>query len=181
MVLRTVYGIQKLVSSMMSDVYVRAGHEPRLPDDVISELKNIVQPGDVLVVRKDFALTNYFLPGYWPHAALYLGHAGQLQQLGLHQHPDFASRWPQIDREPERPNVIESLKDGVRIRSWQSPLSSDSIVLLRPNLDLDMIGAGWHERSDTRESPTILTLTSPARTASCARKSSIVHMTGWQT
>ena len=141
-VLRTVYGIQKQISSMMSDVYVRSGHQPGLPEEVVAELRNIVQPGDVFVVRKDYALTNYFLPGYWPHAALYLGHAAQLQQLDLNHHPEFSPHWTHWHREPDQPQVLESLKDGVHIRSWQSPLASDSIVLLRPNLDQVTLAQG---------------------------------------
>ena len=35
----------------------------------------VCRPGDVLVVRKEYAATNYFLPGYWPHAALVIGSA----------------------------------------------------------------------------------------------------------
>ena len=68
---QALYGLQKLVSSMMADVFVRPGHRPRLPDSVAGTLTEILAPGDVLVVRKEYALTNYFLPGYWPHAALF--------------------------------------------------------------------------------------------------------------
>ena len=50
--------------------------------------------------------TNYFLPGFWPHAALYLGDAEQLAALGLTEHTSVKPRWRRLlecDRaEPRR-------------------------------------------------------------------------------
>jgi hypothetical protein len=137
MVGRALYGLQKLVSSMMADVFVRPGHRPCLPDSVAGVLREILAPGDVLVVRKEYALTNYFLPGYWPHAALYLGDAGQLQQLGIADHPSVRPRWGQLTAEqPDSPGrVLEAMKDGVRIRPLASPFGADSVVVLRPRLE----------------------------------------------
>jgi hypothetical protein len=65
----------------------------------------------VFITRKDAAVTNYFLPGYWPHAAMYVG----------------------ADR------VIESLKDGVRVRTLESPFGNDAISVIRPKLDDSLI------------------------------------------
>ena len=75
---RALYGLQKFAGTMLSDRYVRPGHRPGIPSDVEAEVQRVLAPGDVLVVRKEYALTNYFLPGYWPHAALYLGHMAEL-------------------------------------------------------------------------------------------------------
>ena len=133
---RALYGLHKLGGTLVSDVYVRPGHDPGLPQPVVAQLRALLAPGDVLVVRKDYALTNYFLPGYWPHAALYLGDPAALTGLGLHEHETVRPRWRQLleggSEEPGR--VLESMRDGVQIRSLASPLHSDSIVVLRPKL-----------------------------------------------
>ena len=133
---RSMYGIQKFVSSVAADKYVRIGHQPQLPPSVVTALANIVEPGDVFVVRKEFAFTNYFLPGYWPHAALYVGTPNELSDMGIHKDEAVSPRWQQLLSNDELGNrsVVEAMKDGVRIRSWESPLRCDSIVVLRPNV-----------------------------------------------
>jgi hypothetical protein len=81
-------------------------------------------------------MTNYFLPGYWPHAALFLGEPAALERLGIHEHPEVRSRWGRMlaaDAD-ERRRVLEALKDGVRIRSLRSPFGSDAIAAIRPQL-----------------------------------------------
>jgi hypothetical protein len=133
---RALYGLQKIACLMVSDVHTRHGHRPGLPPGVADELRGLLQPGDVLVTRKDHVMTNYFLPGYWPHAALFLGDSAAMERLGIHEHPDVRPRWPRLlamdAAEPRR--VLEALKDGVWIRSLSSPFASDAIAALRPRL-----------------------------------------------
>ena len=111
----------------------------------------------MLVVRKEFAATNYFLPGHWPHAALFLGTAGDFASGAISNHPHVRPRLPQLfaathttavlvpDLEnawvdgaadgAQHPCVLEAMKDGVRIRSINSALNSDSVVVVRPLLE----------------------------------------------
>lgn len=144
LVVKSVYGIQKIVASLMADKYVRPGHEPQVPAATVTQLAGMIAPGDILVVRKEYALTNYFLPGYWPHAALYLGRLSYLDTLGLTQQPHVRDRWPRLQQAAEGSEhvVLESMKDGVHFRSWHSPLRSDSFVVLRPCLDEMLIVNG---------------------------------------
>ena len=134
---RALYGIQKFFSSAVADVFVRRGHEPRLPNSIIDSLADVVQPGDVFVVRKEFAVTNYFLPGHWPHAALYLGDLKELGGMAI-QKSASATQWQKIASfaGDDSRCVLEAMKDGVLIRSWKSPLRSDSILVIRPRLDI---------------------------------------------
>lgn len=133
---RALYGIQKLASSMAADVYTRPGHQPRLPETVAARFRELLEPGDVLICRKEHAVTNYFLPGYWKHAALYLGTPAELERLGIADHENVLPRWAALlspeDSHPQR--VLESMKDGVRIRPVASPFSSDAVVAIRPRL-----------------------------------------------
>jgi hypothetical protein len=108
---RTVYAIQEFGSRLASNVSTIPNHVPQVPDAIAARLREMLQAGDVLVTRKESALTNYFLPGYWPHAAMYIGDG----------------------------RVIESLKDGVRERSMDSPMGNDAVAVIRPLLDADTI------------------------------------------
>jgi hypothetical protein len=138
---RAMYGLQKFGGIVVADKYLRIGHKPGLPAHIEDELLPLLQPGDVLVVRKEYALTTYFLPGYWPHAALYLGSTKDLEELGLASCPQFSSRWDEFSSsESSRDQfVLEGMKDGVCIRPMSSPFGSDSIVALRPCLDKPQI------------------------------------------
>jgi hypothetical protein len=130
------YGMQKLAGSVFSHLTVRPSHQPGLPASVAEALRSLVHPGDVLITRKEYAVTNYFLPGYWPHAALYLGTSDDFDRLALSQHEQVKPRWARLlaEANTDRRRVLEALKDGVQIRSMGSPLASDSVLVLRPRL-----------------------------------------------
>ena len=106
-VARAIYAIQEFGSRLVSNISLRPNHVAALPDAIADEMIRRIQPGDIFVTRKDAAVTNYFLPGYWPHAAMYIG-----------------------DR-----RVIESLKDGVHEREMDSPFGNDAVAVIRPKLD----------------------------------------------
>jgi len=72
------------------------------------------RPGDIFITRHDDALSNLFLPGFWPHAALFLG-------------ADAAN--------PDAPWFLEAKKDGVRRRPADETLEVDALVILRPPLE----------------------------------------------
>jgi hypothetical protein len=133
---RALYGLQKAVSSLIADKYTHLRHSPKLPDDVAEQIRLLVRPGDVFVNRKEHAFTNYFLPGYWPHAAFYIGQTSQLEQLGIASHENGQPRWSRLldcdSNEPGR--VVEAMKDGVWIRSLASPFTADAITVIRPRL-----------------------------------------------
>ncbi len=135
------FQMQKGIGILAADRYLKRGHQPGLPVSVRDALQSILAPGDVLLVRKEFALTNYFLPGYWPHSALFLGSTESLSDWGLSNHPYVASRWQNflaLDL-PQRGRVIEAMKDGVHLRALESPYRSDSILVLRSQLKPDSI------------------------------------------
>ncbi len=141
---RALYGLHKFGGNMVADRYLRRGRRPALSPAITDQLRTLLTPGDVLVVRKDYALTNYFLPGYWPHVALYLGDANALTNMGLHEHANVLPRWRRLLEasldEPRR--VLEAMRDGVQIRSLNSAFRSDSIVVLRPKLSPPDVARG---------------------------------------
>jgi len=105
----------------------------RVPRQVRMKMISELEPGDVLITRHDNALTNLFLPGFWPHAALFIGTEEQREQRGINIDADKASRWTGDNC------VLEALKDGVRFRPITETLAVDNFLVLRPNIsDVDI-------------------------------------------
>lgn len=138
---RALYGLQKAVSRLISGKFTHIGHKPQLPPDIADQVRQLLRPGDVFVNRKEHAITNYFLPGFWPHAAFYIGRTDQLEQMGIADHPNGEPRWSRLLEcaGPCDGRVVEALKDGVRIRSLASPFAADAIAVIRPRLSSEVI------------------------------------------
>lgn len=97
-------------------------------------VEGALKPGDVIVTRHEAALTNLFLPGFWPHVALYIGPSSGCKELGLSLDADRADRWKGSVR------VLEARKDGVLFRPLEETLNVDYVAVIRPTLSLDQIG-----------------------------------------
>lgn len=94
-----------------------------------AKILRLARPGDIFLTRHDDALSNIFLPGFWPHAAFFLGSESQRAELGLDPPSDLARR-------PRDPMVfLEAKKDGVRYRPVEDTLEVDAFVVLRPPLE----------------------------------------------
>jgi len=98
----------------------------RVTPKILTEIEKSLQPGDIIVTRHDDAMSNLFLPGYWPHAAFYMGSSRQLAEINI---------------SPPSPqhNIIESKKDGVKFRMHTETLHVDHFVILRPNISKEAI------------------------------------------
>ena len=107
----------------MKQPFVKApGQGKRVTDEVREQIRALLKPGDIFVTRHDDAMSNLFLPGYWPHAALYLGRPGERRELGV------------PDRGDDLITVLEAKKDGVKFRRLRETLAVDAFVVLRPKV-----------------------------------------------
>ncbi len=88
-----------------------------------------------MVTRHDHAFSNLFLPGYWPHAALFMGSEEDRRRLGVEVEESIARRW----LGPLR--VLEALKDGVRFRRLEETLAVDAVAVIRPRLPAREVAA----------------------------------------
>lgn len=106
-----------------------SGAPKRITTTQRQALLDLARPGDVFVTRHDDAVSNLFLPGFWPHAALYLGSAKELETLIGSIPPAVRARYRDSVR------FLEAKKDGVRLRPAEETLSVDACLLLRPPLE----------------------------------------------
>jgi hypothetical protein len=101
-----------------------SGAPKRITPGLQKEILPWLKPGDVFVTRHDDALSNLFLPGFWPHAALYLGKSSEhTADWGDLPPADETDAW-----------FLEAKKDGVKVRSMGETLALDACVVLRPPL-----------------------------------------------
>jgi len=107
---------------------IQLSRDKRVPGE-LAALRKILAPGDVLVTRHEGAMTNLFLPGYWPHAALHVGTHEQRSALGDGE--DQAA----LPGPGQEECVLEALKDGVRFRRLESTLAVDAVAVIRPRLE----------------------------------------------
>jgi len=107
------FSIFEMMGSDIADLKVPFVKPPRsskrVTPKIITEIQERLEPGDVFVTRHDDAMSNVFLPGFWPHSALWLG-AGDA-------------------------DILEAKKDGVLLRRIEETLQVDAFVVIRPKLN----------------------------------------------
>jgi len=96
---------------------------------ILAEAESLLQPGDIIITRHNRALTNLFLPGFWPHAALYIGSAADRKRMQVENRSKYM---PYMFNDS---CTLEALKDGVHYRSLANTLSVDAFAILRPNFN----------------------------------------------
>ena len=126
---RTWYPTQKGVAEWFGDTKTRRIGNYLITEEQAAEAAEQLRPGDVLVTRKNWYLSNLGLPGFWPHAILYIGDPDQLDALdqdpevraflGEQSLNDFmaqrhGARWGEYLLGEDHPyRVIEAISEGV--------------------------------------------------------------------
>ncbi len=146
--------VQERVARWAGDTRVRRRGDALVSPEQIAALAERLEPGDVLLERREWYLTNAGIPGYWPHAALYVGTpeereaffagpeveawlegrgARSLETLLREANPEaYARGLRDEDGHPRR--VLEAIADGVRFTSLEHSAAADAVAALRPRL-----------------------------------------------
>lgn len=129
----TVFGLFRWSGSLIAELrqpgVKPTGAAKRVDSAVKAKLLALSEPGDVFFTRHDDAMSNLFLPGFWPHGALYYGSEAQRRELGL----ELSTAAARLAADPVR--FLEAKKDGVLFRPAEDTLEVDSVVILRPPVD----------------------------------------------
>ncbi len=104
----------------------------RVTAKVREQVAELLQPGDYIITRHDDAMSNLFLPGFWPHAALYIGTEEQRSEIGI----DLELGQENLSNNQGEVQILEAKKDGVKLRHLDETLAVDAFVIFRPQLDL---------------------------------------------
>lgn len=146
---RAWYPTQKSVAEWMGDTRVRRPGRYLIQRKQEAKAKALLQPGDVLLARKNWYLSNIGLPGFWPHAVLYIGDEASLRSYfdddAIRQHlkmdlprylaEHFPERWLEYraSQKSHPISVIEAISEGVVFNTFHAA-SGDYLAGLRPKL-----------------------------------------------
>ncbi|NVB38961.1 protein tyrosine phosphatase [Pseudenhygromyxa sp. WMMC2535] len=152
---RVWYPAQKGVAEWMGDTRLRRVGWYLIDEGLQEGLEDALEPGDVLLTRKSWYLSNVGLPGFWPHAVLYLGDPDKLAayfddpevHAWLHRETgeaiDFSTylerrhpvRWRRYraGRIAEPYRVIEAISEGVVFNTLDHCVG-DYAAAIRPRL-----------------------------------------------
>lgn len=104
----------------------------------VSALRPSVQPGDILFERRDWALTNVGLPGFWSHVSLYVGTPQERTAIfGPALERELRSHDPEKYRRLARGTVVESVGSGTVVTTFERSGDADYFAVLRPCVPAD--------------------------------------------
>ncbi|MEK7538834.1 MAG: YiiX/YebB-like N1pC/P60 family cysteine hydrolase [Patescibacteria group bacterium] len=145
------FPVQKNVANAMGKIKVSSRKETHIALEQIAEMKPHLQPGDIFVERRNWHASNVGIPGFWPHAALYLGTKEEantffqeLFPLYGHQtfdelvrvrHPLFYEQYRGVDASGHAYAVIEGQAPGIILQSLEKSAKADYLGVLRPRLE----------------------------------------------
>lgn len=118
-----------VVGNTLGVVRWRAG---KLKNDsaFLSLVSEALQPGDILLEKTPFALTDKTIPGHFGHAAIYIGTREQLAAIGALDLPVVQTHLEQIGSGHV---VLEALRGGVVLNTLEHFMNIDDIAVLRPH------------------------------------------------
>lgn len=149
------FPVQKGISMWMGETKVYRQHEYLIKDDQIRQFAHLLEPGDILLERREWYLTNVGIPGYWSHAALYIGTprerkeffndlqtcmwaqkqgAPSLEELLSQTYPRAYSSGKTTSDDGNPIRVMEAIAEGVVFSSLEFSAGCDSLAVLRPRL-----------------------------------------------
>jgi hypothetical protein len=149
--------VQAGVSEWMGDTKMHRVGRSLVSARQIEQLLPRLEPGDVLLERREWYLSNIGLPGFWPHAALFIGTpeerrgyftdaetrawlarqgagTGDLDALLRSRYPTQYLHSLAPQEGGPRARVLEAISEGVSFTTLEHSAACDSLAVLRPRL-----------------------------------------------
>ncbi len=129
------------ISTWIGDTKYRP-RKPSINYDRVREMTAKLRPGDFLLERENWFLSNLFLPGFWKHGILYVGTIDDIKRLGLDKNPIVAKYLAEYSRPDENGHtkrVLEAISEGVVMNPMEEATDADYICAFRPRLTDEQI------------------------------------------
>jgi len=129
-------GLSRIFGNTAGIIEIRSGRLAGNPV-VRARVEEAIRPGDILVEKTPFRLTDKLIPGYFGHLAIWLGTEAQLRKLRIWDEP-LAAAHREALRDGRR--VVEALRSGVQLNTLEHFLNVDDLLVLRdPELEGDRL------------------------------------------
>ena len=133
--------VSKSFGNGMGLIATRQGYLKNIPTSHKQKIEQEMKPGDIILEKTPFRLTDRFIPGHWGHVAIWVGSKAQLQSLGVWDElPSIYKKAQQRlgykgpsfqDQILGGKKIIEALRPGVEINSLEHFLNIDDLAVLR--------------------------------------------------
>ena len=145
------FPLQKNFAEWAGDTRVTRESRRLIDDSQLAAFHAQLEPGDIILERRNWYLSNIGLPGFWPHAELYLGTQAQILKaladdpevcagfgsLGEHFTQIAPKAWASLathDAAGHELCVIEAVSEGVVTSSVEHACGADYVAALRPRV-----------------------------------------------
>jgi len=148
------FPVQKGISNWAGDTRVYRAERNLITAEQIALFTKEIKPGDIILERREWYLTNMGIPGFWTHAAMYIGTPEEraawfngpdvqklLDEEGAASVEEILMRGAKayglsVTPDPHGfpPRVVEAIGEGVLFTTIEHSADCDSIVVLRPAL-----------------------------------------------
>lgn len=124
---RAINGVSRSFGNFTGSYEERKGklyHNKKIEKDIVKHLKS----ADILLEKTPFRLTDKMIPGYWGHAAIWIGNETELRALGIWEHPLVRKYHKKIQTGHL---IAESLREGTILSTMAHFLNIDDLAVLR--------------------------------------------------
>jgi hypothetical protein len=145
------FPVQRTVANTMGHIVIsNRGHEGLISLELLPVMRKEMYPGDIMLQRRNWYLSNVGIPGFWTHAALYTGTLTEMNNYFASEFPYdgftnfdeyLETKFPEVykdylfpDKEGYIKSVIEAIEPGVVVSSLEGSAHADFVVVLRPKL-----------------------------------------------
>lgn len=151
------FPVQAGVAAFLGDFKVKRKGRYLIDPEALDEMRGALAPGDVMLARKNWYLSNVGLPGFWPHALLWVGtraelaaafdddptvtawierRTGRAERFTAYIERRYPAAWQAMEKAEASGGslpVIEAISEGV-VQSTLKSAAGDYLVALRPRL-----------------------------------------------
>lgn len=145
------FPIQKGVATAMGRAIISTrGKAGLITEEQARTMGEVMLPGDIMLQRRNWHVSNVGIPGFWTHSALYTGTLEEMDEYFASEFPYaghdrmsayLAAELPavfaaysQSDGAGDRPAVIEAIEPGVVVQTLPVSADADHVVVLRPTV-----------------------------------------------
>ena len=150
------FPVQAGIADWMGDTRLLPKDRALVSPAQVATLGAVLEPGDILLVRREGYLSNIGIPGFWPHAVLYVGTPderqrtfagpevaawvesrgqadGNFEALLARTYPAAYAQAIAVDGGAPR-RALEAISEGVVFTTLEHAAGADHVAALRPRL-----------------------------------------------